>query len=402
MEIGIAIFAYCRDEHLNKVLCGLKKNKEVDKIYVFQDGLRDDACKEGWLRTSKVIESIDWCDVIYVKAERNYGLKNSIIKGIKYVLEDNEAVIIIEDDCVPMPSFITYMRQGLEKYKNDTRVFHLNGYARPFQLEKDDTDVYFNEKMGCWGWGTWKNRWEKFDCQKDYLSLLHTDVEWSVRTAAWSGYSMEAILSDSVEGKNDTWDVWWALNIMENHGLCINPYESLIDNIGFDGGGTNCRSKSNAYKSELNEKIVEDFVFPKEVKVRESVLMSFAEHGWGSYTALKTMYMSGEISAECADPNWNDCQEQIVIYGLGNGFHTYEKELNCKYKIIAFSDSNKKGLYAGLHIIPPNKIRDILEGENAKLVISLLDEKVSARIRDNLIEKYEIDQEKVLILRDAL
>ena len=52
MKIGIAVFAYCRKDHLRRVLNALKENG-AEKLYIFQDGLKNDAHKEGWLQTDR-------------------------------------------------------------------------------------------------------------------------------------------------------------------------------------------------------------------------------------------------------------------------------------------------------------------------------------------------------------
>lgn len=402
MKIGIAVFAYCRKNHLSRVLNALKENG-VEKLYIFQDGLKNDAHKEGWSQTTELIESIDWCEVDYIKAETNQGLADSIVKGISYVLSRNDAVIIVEDDCLPMPSFLTYMRQCLEKYRDHKNVFHINGYGRPFYIEPDDSDMYFNYKMGCWGWGTWKDRWDKFDRHKDYLSMLRQDKNMSLKATLWSGMDIEDILISSVNGENDTWDVWWTLNVLENDGLCINPYRSLIQNIGFDESGTNCHEVTQKYNSVGNKEQIASFRFPKEEKVRDEVMYAFAESGWGSYTALKQIYQKGEfIQSSLISDAWRSEQKKALVYGLGYGFKINEKLINEMYEISGFIDKNRMGLYAGLPIMKPD---EILQGAGSSeirkeydIVITLLDRNECQRVSNLLMERYKIDRERIVFI----
>ena len=44
-------------------------------------------------------------------------------------------------------------------------------------------------------------------------------------------------------------------------------------------------------------------------------------------------------------------KEKILLYGLGNFFSQYEKEINEKYDIAAFIDKQKTGEYSGKQII---------------------------------------------------
>ena len=53
--------------------------------------------------------------------EENKGLKNNILDGIDYVLQENESVICLEDDLVVSKYFLSYMNNALEKYQNEKK-----------------------------------------------------------------------------------------------------------------------------------------------------------------------------------------------------------------------------------------------------------------------------------------
>ena len=42
IDVGVAIFTYNRSEHFRKVLDGFKKNEIHHKVYIFQDGIKND------------------------------------------------------------------------------------------------------------------------------------------------------------------------------------------------------------------------------------------------------------------------------------------------------------------------------------------------------------------------
>ena len=42
-------------------------------------------------------------------------------------------------------------------------------------------------------------------------------------------------------GFTNSIQIWWVWNILKNNGLCINPVNSHVNNIGFDGSGTHYR-----------------------------------------------------------------------------------------------------------------------------------------------------------------
>ena len=49
----------------------------------------------------------------------------------------------------------------------------------------------------------------------------------------------------------NTWAIFWYTTIFKNQGLCLNPTQSFVENIGFDGTGTNTGHRDN-YSSNLS------------------------------------------------------------------------------------------------------------------------------------------------------
>lgn len=329
MKAGIIVFAYNRDRHLEKVLDGLKKNEEISKIYIFQDGLKCEEHRNGWEKTQQVIKGIDWCEVVYELAPDNKGLANSIVDGINAVFMDHDAVIVLEDDCVPTANFISFMMQCFDKYQDDTRVYSVSGFSWPINLPQDAYDIYGCGRISSLGWGTWKDRWEQFSIDNDILKRLKKDKEASLYLAAW-GSDCEQTLYDQIAGKNDSWAIYWALTVIEKRGICINPYKSLIHNIGMDGTGVHS-AVTDQLEVEMDSGVRTDFNLPKDLGILHTTEYAFADFH-GSYTAASINDKS---------------KENVLVYGMGNYFCKYEREINDNYNIAAFIDQYKKGWYAG-------------------------------------------------------
>ena len=70
-------------------------------------------------------------------------------------------------------------------------------------------------------------------------------------------------------GEVNSIQIWWAWNILKNNGLCINPVNSLVNNIGFDGTGTHYNNKvkksSTTYISKKNLKPLKSIVFDDDI-----------------------------------------------------------------------------------------------------------------------------------------
>lgn len=303
MKIATLLFCYNRSRHLGQVISALKQNTVLpQKLFIFQDGLKRGGDDKEWHKVNRLIRGIEWCDKEIIVSEKNKGLSNSITEGIDYVLKGYDALIVLEDDCVPSPDFLNFMYQCLERYRNTPEVYSVSGYAWPYSLLENGTDIYFCGRISSWGWGTWKNRWISY--KKDYtlLKRIRLDSEKVKELSIW-GPDLENTLLDNVRGKNDSWAVFWALNVILNRGICVNPYKSLIQNIGHDGTGVHCGSTSG-FMVQTDERKNVVFKFPDITAISDLERKAFK--GFGE--SLKG------ITLEEKQMYYRDCMEKWIAF----------------------------------------------------------------------------------------
>ena len=240
MKVATVLFTYNRSEHTQKVLEGLRRNSELPQcLYIFQDGLKRKTDRTEWEKTGNLIRSVDWCENKVISSENNKGLSKSIVDGVTYALKENDAVIVLEDDCVPMPGFMKFMYQCLDKYKDQEKVNYVGGYCEPVEISQKGSDAFFLGRHDSWGWGTWNNRWNNYRQDYDVIRRLKSSREGSLNLGLW-GNDLEETLVSRVRGENDSWAVFAALNMLERDEVGIKPCISLIQNIGMDGSGVHC------------------------------------------------------------------------------------------------------------------------------------------------------------------
>lgn len=378
MKVATILFTYNRSVHTEKVLEALQHNTILpEKLYIFQDGLKSEAHRQEWGKVNTLIKGIDYCPVEIKVSNVNKGLAESIVSGINYVFAEYDAVIVLEDDCVPMPGFMQFMTQCFELYEKNENIYSVSGYAFPVLLKSAAYDAYFCGRISSWGWGTWKNRWEKYEQNYEMIRRLKKSQEGSRQLALW-GSDLEGQLVDRMTGGNDSWAVFWALKVIENQGLCVNPYVSLIDNIGHDGTGVHC-GVSESFEVTLDRSVKTEYNLPIAHHDGSDVERAFADL-WGSYTALKN------------DPNLY--KEKVLVYGLGNFFLTHEKEINDGYEIVAFVDRKKQGFYAGKEIIKADQMNRLAY---SRIYIAIQDMQESLSILKFLCETYAVPSEKIII-----
>jgi hypothetical protein len=58
------------------------------------------------------------------------------------------------------------------------------------------------------------------------------------------------------EKKINTWAIFWYATIFKKNGLCLNPDQTFVENIGFDGSGVHCGENSTYISNiSLNKKV---------------------------------------------------------------------------------------------------------------------------------------------------
>ena len=250
----IAIFAFNRPKELSDMLASLKQNPlfEESEKYIFIDGPRNDKDAE----LIKEVEQIAHAVTDNVKlSPQNKGLGSSIIAGVSEVLSHHNSVIVLEDDLRLMPGFLTYMNEALEHFKDDERILAVCGYSLKIKTPKDyKSSIYLGDRTSSWGWGTWRDRWEKVDWDvSDWEEFSNNKKE--ITRFNQCGSDMFGMLNDYMEGRNRSWAIRFCYHQFK-HGLySAHPVKSLVDNEGFGETATNCRQKYNRFKIELTDSI---------------------------------------------------------------------------------------------------------------------------------------------------
>ena len=164
MTSPIILFCYNRVDHLQKVITSLQQNSLAKKsnLYIFSDGFKYKNEKGDVLAVRRYLKTITGFKSVHIiQSLQNKGLAQSIIDGVTEIINKYGKVIVLEDDCVVAPHFLDYMNTALEKYKNDEKVMHINGYL-PNIDNSELNETFFISYMYCWGWGTWKQSWDYF------------------------------------------------------------------------------------------------------------------------------------------------------------------------------------------------------------------------------------------------
>lgn len=254
----IVIFVYRRVDKTKNLISLLSKNHlaSESEVFIFSDGSKGEKDKKSVNEVRDYIDSIEsdrsFKRVIVKKADCNHGLAESIITGITEVISKYKKVIVLEDDLILSDTFLEYMNECLEFYKDDKRIWSISGYTPDlFSLESYDKNVYLCYKSFSWGWGTWKDRWDLVDWDvKDYNSFRFNLMERTKLSRG--GDDLLGMLRDQMKGRLDSWAIRWGYSQMKHDGMTIAPRYAYSVNDGLDGSGTHSvEADVKQYKNEL-------------------------------------------------------------------------------------------------------------------------------------------------------
>jgi hypothetical protein len=209
---------------------------QPDKLYIAADGPRVGREKDAKLckETRDIVKKIDWnCDVKTLYRDKNLGCKFAVSSAITWFFDNIEYGIILEDDILPDISFFHYCEVLLERYKDDTRIYQINGSN--FLNIKLSDDYYFSRYPIIWGWASWRRAWINYDMEMDdfqYINKLKS-LSSVLNTKKERKY-FYGIFREMYKNKSNTWDTQWIYSVMRNNGVAISPNTNLVLNIGMN------------------------------------------------------------------------------------------------------------------------------------------------------------------------
>jgi hypothetical protein len=262
----ILLFTYKRLDTLRVTIEKLRQNKYAgeSELFIFSDAAKTAKDEIEITGVRDFIKKIDGFKKINIsEATENKGLAKSIIDGVSQVIAQYGKVIVLEDDLVTTPNFLSFMNASLDKYKSEPRVFSISGYS--FNLHppsgKYKESGYFLKRGWSWGWATWADRWQNVDWEvKDYPTFIK-DADQK-RKFAEGGSDLTDMLQRQMNGKMDSWAIRWFYHQFKVNGVTFYPVHSKVFNIGFGENATHTTGSNRRYIPNLDKSLSEEFVFP--------------------------------------------------------------------------------------------------------------------------------------------
>jgi len=264
----ILLFTYKRLDTLQKTIEALRANQlsKESILYIFSDGAKSENDISAIQAVRAYLKTIVGFKNIHIKeSETNKGLAKSIISGVSEIMKITDQVIVMEDDLITTPNFLSFMNKALTKYETEPKVFSISGYSMNLGQENHQSnETYFLNRSWSWGWASWKDRWEKVDWDmKDYDSFKKDKVR--KKEFAKGGSDLNKMLRGQMEGKLDSWAIRWLYEQHKVQGLTLYPVYSKVYNDGFDEMATHTTGSNSRFLPVLDKEFSHEITFPNSV-----------------------------------------------------------------------------------------------------------------------------------------
>jgi len=239
-DAAVAFVIFNRPSLTARVFAAIRRARPR-QLFVVGDGPRPDHPEDAELvrEAQRVIEGVDWpCEVHTNYSSENLGCKRRVTSGLDWVFSNVDTAIILEDDCLPEPTFFPFCNELLDRYRDVRQVHLVSGCNVLYPKRFSPHSYYFSHCYHIWGWATWARAWALYDIEMTAWPEVRQS-DWLERHLgnATAAEVARLIFDDTYEGM-DVWDFQFVLQSWLADGMSITPTVNQITNLGFGAMAT--------------------------------------------------------------------------------------------------------------------------------------------------------------------
>ena len=246
-NISVVFIIFNRPD-LTQIVFDAIRKAQPERLFVIADGPRFSEEHPKCLQCRNIINQVDWdCDVSTNYSDVNIGCRNRISSGLNWVFDQVEDAIILEDDCLPSPSFFNFCQTLLDYYRDDKRIMCISGDNFQNGKQRTQYSYYFSKYNHCWGWATWRRAWQQWNFDsKHWIEFKNSGMMENLSEDPYEVVYWQNIFDKIfINGIPDTWDYIWNFTCWSQGGLTILPNTNMVSNIGFREDATHTTQKTN-------------------------------------------------------------------------------------------------------------------------------------------------------------
>lgn len=277
----IVLFVYNRPKHTKQTIEALKKNNLAieSSLYIYSDAAKNSKATQSVNQVREYIKTVNGFNkVTIIEREKNFGLANSIIDGVSNVVNEYEKVIVLEDDLITSPYFLSFMNEALDFYQNNEKIYSITGFSFSTEFMNFPTDfiddVYLNIRPMSWSWATWKDEWLGIDWKVETFNNFLSSKK-RINQFNKGGTDLTHMLKAQMSGQIDSWYIRWTYNAFLQGKYTIYPKVSFVNNIGHDDTGVHCKDDKEKVLSHSELSLTSKVNFKKDIALNSNIVSAF-------------------------------------------------------------------------------------------------------------------------------
>tara|TARA_Y100001970_G_scaffold248250_1_gene317633 strand:+ start:708 stop:1646 length:939 start_codon:yes stop_codon:yes gene_type:complete len=274
-KIPILIIAFNRPKYIDRLI---KKIEIVrpEKLYIAIDGPRENNNNDKYLcdEVKSIFEKkVNWKCSIKKKYEKtNLGTKEAVYSAIRWLFDNEEMGIILEDDIDPDFSFFKFSEELLLKYKHSSKIKMISGNNYFSDNKLISESYYFSQTPATHGWATWRRTWDEMDIEmlswnknKKFIFILLL-FNFNLTRAHYFFKRFELSYKNLI----DSWDYQFFYSIIIKKGFIIKPKRNLCKHIGWGPDSTRGKGPDD-FPEIKREQINFPLSHPKKIYVNYEI-----------------------------------------------------------------------------------------------------------------------------------
>jgi hypothetical protein len=225
-------------------------------LYVAADAAREGRPDEAQrcAEARAVVNTMDWGgELKTLYRNQNLGCKIAVSEAITWFFENVEQGIILEDDCLPDPSFFPFCEELLHKYKDDARIGHIAGSMHAAGVIEEGLSYDFCSITHIWGWASWRRVWQNYDANFPFWNECKAKRSFLFCNKREEIY-FTSFIPDVLGNKRhiNTWDTQYYYTLRLQNQLSVYPAVNMITNIGLGDPNASHTSKKTGDGTPLS------------------------------------------------------------------------------------------------------------------------------------------------------
>lgn len=223
---------------LQKVLAASPRS-----VYLACDGPRHDQDRDLVEACRRLATGLRWqCPIQTRFLDFNAGCAHACSDAITWFFSHEPSGIVLEDDCLPDPTFFPFATELLDRYADRPEVLSISGSCFDLREEsrRSTWSYRFSRLPFVWGWASWARSWSGYRLTLDRKADCRIEPNRLPVDTRPSSRGWRRRLGRVAGPSPSTWDYQWTWRHLSTGGLSIIPRTNLVRNI-FSSSGTNMR-----------------------------------------------------------------------------------------------------------------------------------------------------------------